>query len=50
MKNGKAPTRRQKQAMVTSGLNPNHWLVYKKKSDYLHIVHRETGTTKMIIG
>jgi hypothetical protein len=48
MKNGKAPNKRQKLAMKSVGLNYDHWLIYKAIDDKLHLVHRETGTTKII--
>lgn len=49
MKNGKRPNRAQKLAMISVGLNPNNWLIYKKTHEQLHLVHRETGTTKTIL-
>lgn len=49
MKQGKKPTRYQKQSIAYYKLNPNNWLVYKKEPEQLHIVHRETGTTRKII-
>lgn len=48
MKQGKRPTRSQKKALVAVGLNPQNWLIYKKTDDRLHLVHRETGTTRII--
>lgn len=49
MKHGKSPNRRERQAMKQAKLNPDNWLVFKKDSEYLHLVHRETGTTKSIL-
>lgn len=48
MKAGKRPTRRQKLAIKWVGLNPSNWLVVKNLPEELHIVHRETGTLKII--
>lgn len=48
MKQGRKPTRKQKEAIKWSGLNPDNWLVYKKDTEHLHIVHRETGSTRKI--
>ncbi|ARK32169.1 DUF6906 family protein [Halalkalibacter krulwichiae] len=48
MKNGKRPTRKQKEAIKHSGLSPDKWLVSKADQDHLLLVHRETGTTKLI--
>lgn len=48
MKNGKNPTRRQKQIIKDAGFNPDNWLVFKAESDRLHLVHRNTSTTKII--
>lgn len=49
MKAGKRPTLRQKIAIKWAGLNPNNWLVFKNLPDELHIVHRQTGRTKVIL-
>ncbi|MBO2943619.1 hypothetical protein JJQ72_06455 [Paenibacillus sp. F411] len=48
MKNGKNPTRRQKAAIKAAGFNPDNWLVFMKYGSELHIIHRNTGTTKII--
>ncbi|QCT03775.1 hypothetical protein E6C60_3064 [Paenibacillus algicola] len=48
MKNGKNPTRRQKAAIKAAGFNPDNWLVFKSEASTLHIIHRNTGTTKII--
>lgn len=50
MKNPKRPTKSQKIAMKTVGLNSDNWLVFKKVQGELHLVHRETGTTRIIPG
>lgn len=49
MKHGLKPNKRQKIAMKAFGLNPEHWLIFKKTHDTLHLVHRETGTIKTIL-
>lgn len=48
MKQGKRPTRNQKKLMLAVGLSPEKWLIYKKINSELHLLHRETGTTKII--
>lgn len=48
MKNGKNPTRRQKQIIKDAGSNPENWLVCKAETYKLHLVHRNTNTTKII--
>jgi hypothetical protein len=49
MKNGKRPNKSQKIAMKAAGLTSGKWLIYKKTHEHLHLVHRETGTTKTIL-
>lgn len=48
VKNGKRPTRRQKEAIRESGMDPDDWYVFKVEHDRLHIVHR-SGKTKKVI-
>ncbi|WP_198507838.1 DUF6906 family protein [Bacillus sp. FJAT-45037] len=48
MKQGKRPTRTQKESIKLSGINPNNWLVSKANGNQLLLIHRETGTTKLI--
>ncbi|MED0759001.1 hypothetical protein P4S93_09795 [Aneurinibacillus thermoaerophilus] len=48
MKNGKRPTRKQKQAIQCARLNPANWLVTKSLPDKLFIVHRESGRERII--
>lgn len=48
MKSGKRPTKKQKMAIGDVGLNSNNWLVYKNVNGMLHLVHRYTGTTRVI--
>ena len=40
MKNGKAPTRGQKEIMRAHGLVPENWLVVKNLPDTLEVVSR----------
>jgi hypothetical protein len=48
MKHGKRPTRRQLSQIEAAGLNVENWLVAKSLPTQLHLVHRNTGTTKII--
>ncbi|MFX3635426.1 MAG: hypothetical protein ACE3L7_04005 [Candidatus Pristimantibacillus sp.] len=48
MKNGKKPTRKQKQAIKSVNLTPENWLVFKVEPDKLHIVHRLSGKPRTI--
>lgn len=48
MKQGLKPTKKQKIAMKSVGLNYNNWLVFKNINGQLHLVHRETGTKRII--
>ncbi|WP_172455686.1 hypothetical protein [Paenibacillus sp. BIHB 4019] len=48
MKNGKNPTRRQKQAIANVKLTPENWLVFKSEPHQLHIVHRVSGKPRVI--
>lgn len=48
MKSGKSPTKKQKIAMRAARLNYENWLVYKNIDGKLHIVHRNTGTKRVI--
>ncbi|MEK4273162.1 DUF6906 family protein [Paenibacillus sp. FSL R7-0026] len=48
MKNGKNPSRRQKQAIAAAKLVPDNWLVYKAEPGSLHIINRNTQSTKII--
>ncbi|SIQ05652.1 hypothetical protein SAMN05880570_0478 [Paenibacillus sp. RU4T] len=48
MKNGKRPTRRQKEAIEASKLNPENWLVFKAEPQRLHLVHRYTYSQRKI--
>lgn len=48
MKNGKKPTKREKIHINSYNLNPDRWLIYKKVSNELHLIHRYTNATKVI--
>ncbi|WP_240371715.1 DUF6906 family protein [Anoxybacteroides rupiense] len=48
MKQGKRPTRKEKQIMLKYHLNPNNWLVSKRQGDMLTLVHRYTNSVKQI--
>lgn len=48
MKQGKRPTKRQAILIKSCNLNPNNWLVFKNTDGKLHLVHRETGTKRII--
>ncbi|WP_169456455.1 DUF6906 family protein [Paenibacillus pinihumi] len=48
MKNGKRPTRRQKQLIKAAGWNPDNWFVVKHLPREMHLTHRYTGTAKVI--
>ncbi|WP_408863360.1 DUF6906 family protein (plasmid) [Aneurinibacillus thermoaerophilus] len=48
LKNGKNPKRKQKLAISKACLNPDNWLITKSLPNELHIVHRETGTKRII--
>jgi hypothetical protein len=48
MKNGKKPTKKQKEAIKKARLNPDNWLVVKNLTNELHIVHRTSGKQKVI--
>lgn len=47
-KSGKNPTRRQKELIASRRLNPQNWLVMKAPPEELHIIHRATGTVKVL--
>nr|WP_242475889.1 hypothetical protein [Bacillus cereus] len=47
-KNGNNPTKKEKLLIKSQNLNPDNWLVYKKVDNKLHLVHRNTCTTRVI--
>ncbi|WP_162875950.1 DUF6906 family protein [Bacillus anthracis] len=48
MKNGKKPTKKEKIHIKSYSLNPENWLIFKKISGELHLVHRYTNHIKII--
>ncbi|AUB61588.1 hypothetical protein CSW12_00195 [Bacillus cereus] len=49
MKNGKRPTKREKIHINSYKLNPENWLIYKKADGQLHLIHRHTNSTRVIL-
>ncbi|MCQ6285840.1 DUF6906 family protein [Bacillus cereus] len=48
MKNGKKPTKKEKIHIESYNLNSDNWLIFKKLSNELHLVHRYMNATKVI--
>ncbi len=48
MKNGKRPTRKEKELLASLRLNVENWLVVKHTGTEMEIVHRHTGQTRTI--
>ncbi|WP_423734568.1 DUF6906 family protein [Bacillus cereus] len=48
MKNGKRLTKWGKIHIKSYNLNPDNWLIFKKVSNELHLVHRYTNKTRVI--
>lgn len=48
MANAKTPTRRQRQILKKRRLNTDNWLVQKNPPGELYIIHRVSGTKKLI--
>ncbi|WP_176527647.1 DUF6906 family protein [Bacillus sp. AFS023182] len=48
MKNGKKPTKREKNQIKLYNLNPDNWLIFKKVNEELHLVHRYTNAIRVI--
>ena len=46
--NAKTPTRRQRQIIQKRRLNSNNWLIQKNPPGELYIIHRVSGTKKLI--
>ncbi|MEN3134533.1 hypothetical protein ABDI49_30230 [Bacillus cereus] len=49
MKQGKKTTKREKVLIKSHDLNPDEWLIYKKIAKELHLVHRDTKATQIIV-
>ena len=45
---GKNPTLKQKKIIKSYGWNPDNWLVAKNPPGELHLIHRYTGTKKVL--
>lgn len=48
MKQGKRLTRKQREILINQNVNYQNWLVTKNLPDRLELVHKETGTSKII--
>ncbi|WP_407649682.1 DUF6906 family protein [Thermaerobacillus caldiproteolyticus] len=48
MKQGKRPTRREKELIEKYRLNPSNWLVSKRNGGMLTLVHRYTNSVRQI--
>ncbi|WP_411266741.1 DUF6906 family protein [Bacillus tropicus] len=48
MKNGKNPTKKEKDRIKSYNLNPDNWLIFKKVGNELHLVHCYMNKTKVI--
>ena len=49
MKQGKCPTRNQKQVIVRNGLNPDEWLVRMEDNRYIHLIGKTPGMKEIKI-
>ncbi len=47
-KTGKRPTLNEKKLIKAAHLNLENWLVQKKDSEYLYVVHRVSGNVRKI--
>jgi len=48
VKNGKRPTRKQKNIIAAARLNPENWLVSKNLPDCLHFEHRLSSRRRVL--
>lgn len=48
MKNGKNPTKAQKQFLREHRFNPDNWLIVKNTPEEMLLVHRYTSSTRRI--
>lgn len=48
MKNGKNPSRAQKEKLKSVGLNPESWFVTKNCPTCFEVVHRITGEVRKL--
>lgn len=44
----KKPTRKQKQLLTRLRLNSDNWLICEEKDNWLCIVHRHSGRTRVV--
>lgn len=49
MKNGKRPTRKQKNFISSVRLNPANWLVTKNLPGCLHLAHKFSGKKRVLV-
>ena len=47
-KTGKKPTLREKKLIEAAGLKTENWLVQKKDSEYLYIIHRHSSNVRKL--
>ena len=48
MKNGKNPTRMQREIMQEYRLNSNNWLIVKDTTNELHIINRTNSNCRVL--
>lgn len=48
MKHGTKPSYSERKALEQAGFDPRKWLVVKKLSHTLEVVHRETGEKREV--
>lgn len=48
MKQPKRPTREQKELMSDRKLNAEHWAVMEDNGLYLKVIHKTTGTIRIL--
>ena len=48
MKNGKNPTRTQREIMQEYRLNSNNWLIVKDTTNELHIINRNNFDSRVL--
>lgn len=48
MKQPKRLTKEQKKAVSASGYLPDNWMLERETEFYLHIIHKITGTRKIV--
>lgn len=48
MANGRTPTRKQRQVIKRNRLNSNNWLILKNPPGEMHLIHRVSGSKRVI--